>query len=151
MLQIVRVEEALPDGVEALRDAARAEGFAHMDRLIDEWRGGAQRFNRAGEALFAAYWDGALAGVGGLTREPSDPDAAILRARRLYVHPTRRKNGVARALAGALLQEALQHASCVTVNAGGACADAFWRAMGFAPCAERPGLTHIFRFEGAAP
>ena len=147
MLQIVRVMDELPEGLAALRVEAAAEGYRHMERLADDWASGAERFGKAGEALFAAYVEGELAGVGGVTREPADPEGDVMRARRLYVLPRFRGSGAGRALVGAIVQQAFQEVSRCTVNAGRD-APQFWDAMGFART-KAPGLTHELRRDGA--
>ena len=87
-------------------------------------------------ALLAAFDGGELVGIGGVAPEPTD--ASAQRMRRLFVTGHARRRGVARALANALLQEALQHTRRVTVHAGNPGAERFWEAMGFAPVASRP-------------
>ena len=76
-LQLVRVRAALPEDFATLRQAAETEDHRHMARLEDEFVSGAQRFDRDGEVLLAAFADGRLVGIGGLTREPGAPDALI--------------------------------------------------------------------------
>jgi GNAT superfamily N-acetyltransferase len=127
MLQLVRLESDLPDGFERLRAEADAEGHRHMARLADELASGATRF----EALLAAFVDGEFVGVGGMTLEPGETHEPALRMRRLYVSPRARRTGVARTLASALLQEALDRVALVTVHAGGPEAAMFWEAQGF--------------------
>lgn len=140
MIQLVRVLEALPDGFGALRAEAAAEGFRHMDRLAEEWAAGGEAF----VALLAAFDDGELAGIGGLTREPAPSPEPALRLRRLYVRPSSRRLGVGRALASALIQEAFDQVALVTVHAGDGAAAAFWEAQGFASVAER-AWSHMLR------
>ena len=148
-VQIVRVFDELPDGFEALQAEARAEGFGLVDNLAEEWRTGARRFDREGEALFAAFLVGELAAVGGVTLDEKDPDIGALRMRRLYVRPARRRSGVGRAIAGAMIQQGFAGARVLTVNAGTPDAPAFWEAMGFRPD-RRNGRTHaLHAFDGA--
>ena len=129
-VQVVRVVEALPEGLERLRDAARAEGVRIVDRLQAEWAEG-RRFDGPDEALFAAYVDGELAGVGGVAAEPR---AEARRMRNLYVAPAFRRRGVGRALAAAMIQQGTQASARLTCNAAASPAAApFWEAQGFAP------------------
>jgi GNAT superfamily N-acetyltransferase len=145
MIQIVRVTDALPDGLDALRVASRAEGFRHIDRLAEDWASGACRFEQDGEALFAAFADGELAGIGGVTRDPDDP--AIMRARRVYVLPHFRGAGAGRALAGAIIEQAFAAAPRISVNTGDrADSAAFWEHLGFARV-EILGITHTLARE----
>jgi GNAT superfamily N-acetyltransferase len=132
MVQLVRIEDTLPDGFDALRAEADAEGHRHMARLAVEVAETPELFL----ALLAAFDDGELLGIGGMTAEPTDPTA--IRMRRLYVTQAARGRGVARAIANALLNEALGQTRLVTVHAGNAGAERFWEAMGYAPVAHRP-------------
>ena len=132
MLQLVRVIDALPEGFEALRAEAEAEGHRHMTRLASEFDGMPDLFI----ALLAAFDDGVLLGIGAMTVEPTEP--AAIRMRRLYVAQAARRRGVARAIASALLNEALGQTRQVTVHAGNPGAARFWEAMGFAAMAGHP-------------
>ena len=87
-------------------------------------------------ALLAALDDGGLLGIGGMTVEPTDP--AAIRMRRLYVAQAARGQGVARAIANALLHEALGQTRLITVHAGNPGAERFWEALGFVAAADRP-------------
>jgi GNAT superfamily N-acetyltransferase len=136
---ITRIDGALPADFELLRAASVAEGHTHIDRLVREWREGRERFD-VDAALLIARVDGALAGVGGVTRDPIVAEA--YRMRRFYVDARFRRRGVARALAEALLAWIPADRSArVTVNAGTVDAPAFWQALGFTRVDPRGG-TH---------
>ncbi len=147
MIQIVRIEDGLPEGFEALRREAAAEGFRHVERLAVGYASGAMRFDGEGEALFGAVVDGELAAVGGVTRDEENPGLDARRMRRLYVRPAYRRRGVGRALAGAMIQQAMAAAPLATVNAGTPDAPAFWEAMGFAPAHAGGRVTHALARE----
>jgi GNAT superfamily N-acetyltransferase len=136
-----RVIDELPADFKAMRREARAEGHQFLDRLASDWVSGAMRFDRPGEALLAAYSEGVLAAIGGITIDPIVPEA--LRMRRFYVRPAFRRGGIGRELALALLEGALQWVRLVTLNAAVESVP-FWEALGFAPEA-RDGHTHIWR------
>lgn len=142
-LVLVRVVNTLPDAFPLLAAHAAEEGVRHMALLADHWRAGTQRFDDPG-ALFAAYIDGELAGIGGVTPQ-SDLAEPAMRMRRLYVAPAFRRQGVGQALAGAMIQQGLQAARLLTANArAGEAAPLFWEAMGFSPV-EVTGHTHEMR------
>jgi GNAT superfamily N-acetyltransferase len=124
-----------------MRREARAEGYQFLDRLANDWASGAVRFDRPGEVLFAAYSEGVLAAIGGITIDPTVPEA--LRMRRFYVRPTFRRTGIGREIALALLEGALQSVRVVTLNAA-VKSTPFWENLGFVPQA-RDGHTHIWR------
>ena len=139
LLELEPVTGDLPAGFETLRAEALAEGFRQVERLAAEWASRTTRFDREGEALFAARLNGVLAGIGGLTMEPVVPGA--LRMRRFYVRPKFRRSGVGRKLATALLEQRGRTGRLITVNAA-AGSIPFWEALGFKPDL-REGHTHV--------
>lgn len=143
MVTILRVIEALPHGFDVICAEAAAEGVRNMARLGEEFGSADDPYVEPG-AMFAALVGGDLAGLGGVTVEIG-LDEPAMRMRRLYVRPGFRRSGVARALAGAMMQQGFQTAPLLTLNArASAAAPPFWEAMGFAPAA-LPGVTHILR------
>jgi GNAT superfamily N-acetyltransferase len=145
-LQLVRIFDDLPKDFDVLVDEASREGVRGMLRLAEGWSNGA-RFQDDGEALFVALLAGTLAGVGGLSIETGAAEPAR-RLRRVYVRPELRRQGVATALAAALIQEGLDSVGLLTVNAAAsAAAGPFWEAQGFAPDASGP-WTHVLRRAG---
>jgi len=139
--QIVRLSD-LPD-IAALRAAAAAEGYTHMEMLAAHWADATERFDKPGEALFGVFADGELVAIGGVTREPTDPEGDVLRARRLYVMPRYRGAGIGAALVGAIVQQAFQTASTLTV--GRTKAGEFWRKMGFSSVCDERALSYAIK------
>ena len=143
MIQLVRLKDDLPEGFADLQAEAEAEEHRHMSRLAKELSSGSTRF----EALLAAFGDGKLLGIAALTIEPGETLEPALRMRRLYVSQAARRNGVARSLTSALLQEALDQVKLVTVHAGNPSADRFWEAQGFAPIEGQSWSHQLYRPE----
>ena len=144
MIQLVRISDDLPEGFDALLADAASEGVGHMARLAEGWANGDQRFDKEGEALLGALLAGDLAGIGGLSVEPAAAEPAR-RVRRFYVRPAFRRQGVARALASALAQEAFDQVDLLTCNAAASPAAApFWEAQGFWRDSSGP-WTHVLR------
>ncbi|MBX5163710.1 MULTISPECIES: GNAT family N-acetyltransferase [unclassified Rhizobium] len=133
------IRDRLPREIADLESEARQEGHLHISRVIAGWSAGDLRFERDGERLLGAYVGKALAGIGGLTIEPTLSGA--LRMRRFYIRPEIRRHGIGRMLALALLDHARAFCSIVTVHAGNADAAKFWQALGF-QLYERDGDTH---------
>lgn len=132
-LTLARIFDALPEGFDALRAEADAEGHGNLARLAEEFAADREGFT----ALLAAFSDGQLVGIGGLTPEPEASPGSAYRMRRLFVSARARRRGVGTALANALLNEALGMTRLVTVHAGTPEAAAFWQALGFEPVAGR--------------
>lgn len=133
-MQLVRLQDDLPADFARLRAAADAEGFRALARLEAEWAEDRDAF----VCLLGAMQGDRLAAIGGLTPEPEALGQAAMRVRRLYVDPAARRSGVGRTLVNALLQEALDSVSLVTINARDTLAPAFWDALGFARVADLP-------------
>jgi GNAT superfamily N-acetyltransferase len=137
-IELEPVIEDLPAGFEALHAEAQAEGFRQVERLATDWHAATTRFDREDEALLVARVNGVLAGIGGLTIEPSVPGA--LRMRRFYVRPAFRRGGVGRRLVMALLAS-VPADRLVTANVAPGSVS-FWESIGFRPD-PRDGHTHI--------
>ncbi|HRD28248.1 MAG TPA: GNAT family N-acetyltransferase, partial [Caulobacter sp.] len=103
---ILRLFEGLPHGFDVMCAEAGGEGIRNMAMLRSEVGAPDDPFVDPG-ALFAATVGGQLAGVGGVTVQTGLAEPAM-RMRRLYVRPTFRRAGVARALAGAMRGSAPQ-------------------------------------------
>jgi GNAT superfamily N-acetyltransferase len=140
-VRLERVVGELPPGFERLRKEAHAAGYRHLDRLAADWASGALRFERDGEALFVAYAQGAIAGIGGITIDPGLPDA--LRLRRFYVGISFRRRGIGHRLATALLEQAARSGRPVMVNAA-AGSEPFWQSLGFV-VETNAGHSHVLK------
>ena len=143
MLQLGRIFDDLPEDFDDLVAEASGEGVRNPALLADGWQAG-ERFEGDGEALFAAFLAGTLAGIGGLSVETGAVEPAR-RLRRLYVSPRFRRQGVATALASALIHEGLDSVGLLPVNAAASpAAGPFWEAQGFT--ADATGAwTHVLR------
>jgi GNAT superfamily N-acetyltransferase len=82
---IQRVVELPPERLADL--VTESEGFQLrlVRRLVDEWISGANRFDRPGEAFFAAAINGRVIGICGLNVDAYTTDPRIGRVRHLYV------------------------------------------------------------------
>ena len=89
---------SLPPAADALAKHASAAGHAFLERWLDEWRSGENRFDAPGELLLGATIQDCLVGVGGLNRDPYVQDPRIGRVRHLYVRDDCRRQGIGRAL-----------------------------------------------------
>jgi hypothetical protein len=87
MFRIQRATHLPVDRLFNLLSASQQEGFHSIHRLIYDWEAGHNRFNRPGDALFAAEQNNCLVGVCGLNNDPYCTDSTIGRVRRLYVLP----------------------------------------------------------------
>jgi GNAT superfamily N-acetyltransferase len=136
----------LPPGFPALRDAAFAEGWRLLRVLEEDWDSGTLRFDAPGEALFAAWRGGSLAGLVGLSADPyAGPvtgEEGAARLRRLYVGPTHRGHGIGRALVDAAVGAAAKHGFRTLRVRSPPAAHRFYERCGFLPAVLR-AATHM--------
>lgn len=91
------------EGFARLATQARAEGYRFVDRLVAEWRSGANRFAAPGECLLGVVDGEDLLAIGGLNIDPYMDDGDTGRLRHVYVRIDRRNQGLGRLLVGALI------------------------------------------------
>ena len=138
-----RAEDELPVGFQALMQRSQDEGIKNMSMLRENWVSGAERFDKNGAALFGAFIENELVGLGGTTKELEYTGSAM-RMRRLFVLPQWRRKGVAGLIALQCMDWGLQSAKTLTRNAQASAAAApFWERMGFEPVS-LPRITHIY-------
>jgi GNAT superfamily N-acetyltransferase len=133
--------EPLEGAIEAMRAEARSEGHQLLDRLVEEWRSGVNRFALPGERLLGAVAADRLVAIGGLNRDPWVGDPSVGRLRRLYVAADRRGEGVGRLLVEALLADAREAFGEVRLRTGSPDAARFYLRLGFSAF-DDPQSTH---------
>src|SRR5688500_13328129 len=115
----LRVISAIPiAGFERLLEESLTEGFGHLQRLLDDWRSGANRFDAAGGTLLGAFDDGALVAVCGLNHDPFAQKKRIGRIRRLYVAASHRGRSLGRMLVTELINRGRTNFDVLTVRTG---------------------------------
>lgn len=137
----------VPSDIGPLIEAAAEEGHNLVIRLVDEWRDGSNRFDRAGELLAEVRCDGSLCAVGGLNVDPYTDDPTVGRIRHVYVDPRHRREGVGRLLIEFLVGHARAHFSRVRLRSLRDPGPGFYAALGFTTTDE-PDATHEIRFGG---
>ena len=131
-----------PADLVALAAEATADGHHMVARLIDEWATGKNRFDRPGERLYVATWDGRACGVCGLNIDPFAGDDAVGRVRRLYVSVPLRRRGIGSAMVRRLVQDATGRFRELRLRTNDPRAAAFYEALGFMPVADVERCTH---------
>ena len=131
----VDIQQISPDavGLAALRQEAAREGFRFLERLVDDWAAGTNRFEASGEKLIGAFVGEQLVGVAGLNQEPYEPAPRRARLRHLYVLQAFRRRGVARTLVSHLLKEARDVFDEMRLRTDTTEAIAFYERLGFNP------------------
>jgi len=142
---IVRLE-GIDDRLSCLLEQSKAEGHRHLQRLVDEYQSGDNRFDRPGELLLAAVDEDRMIGVCGLNRNPYGERQDIGRVRRLYILQAYRRQGVASRLMEAVVDEAKKHYSALVLFTDQPAADVFYRSIGFSAGASFEKATHYLEW-----
>ncbi len=141
---VARAVTSLPTDLTDLLESSVVEGYEFVQRLVEDWEEGANRFDRAGEVLLEARVEGRLVAVGGLNRDPYLDDPEVGRIRHVYVHPEARGNGVGRLLLDTLVNHARHVFRRVRVRAVPPERGSFYERLGFSPSSD-PDATHEVR------
>jgi GNAT superfamily N-acetyltransferase len=129
---------------------SQREGWRFVRRLVDEWANRINRFDRPGEALFAAWVDGRLVGVCGLNVDPFAADPAVGRVRRLYVLRECRGRSVGRRLVQAVIGCARSRFQSLRLRTDSAAARRFYEVLVFVPTVGVRDCTHILMLDATA-
>ncbi len=119
-----------------LIEQSLAEGHRMIVRLRDEWLDSSNRFDRPGEALYAAYAGGVMAGIGGRNIDPYGGDPSVARVRHVYVLPAFRRLGVGKALTQRIVNDAQGRFASIVLRTRNPEAAALYAALGFTSVAE---------------
>jgi GNAT superfamily N-acetyltransferase len=140
------VDMPLDELAAVVAESERA-GMRFIRRLADEWAAGTNRFDKPGEALFAARADGRLVGVCGLNIDPYACDPQVGRVRRLYVLAEFRRLGVGRRLMEAVVAAARGRFASLRLRTESPEAAEFYERLGFHRRDGMPDCTHTLEFE----
>jgi GNAT superfamily N-acetyltransferase len=131
------------EGLTALIAESERHGLRFVRRLAEDWTGGADRFDRPGEALFVARIAGEIVGVCGLNVDPYAGAPAVGRVRHLYVLSARRRLGVGRELVTAVVRAARGRFEILRLRTQSPDAARLYERLGFRRTAGVPACTHV--------
>lgn len=141
-INLAQVTDLLACDHAALVQASLDEGFNFLARMLDEWIGGKNRFDRPGERIVGAFIAGRLVGLCGLSDDPYTEAPEVGRIRHLYVLGEVRGRGVGRRLIGSVLAGADERYSRVRLRAVREEVGMFYEAIGFNRTYSEPECTH---------
>ena len=139
---IERVTDLAPGSLDALLAESEQAGSSIVRRLVDEWASGANRFDRAGEALFAVRIEGRLVGVCGLNVDPYSAEPRLGRVRHLYVLSPYRRRGIGRQLVAEVIAASRGRFDHLRLSTGNPVAARFYERLGFRSAAAAH-CTHV--------
>jgi GNAT superfamily N-acetyltransferase len=141
--RIERLIELPPDRIAPMAAESERAGLRFVRRLAEEWAAGRNRFDRTGEALFAALLDERMIGVCGLNVDPYTTAPRVGRVRHLYVMSTHRRLGVGRRLVGEVIEAARRSFDHLRLRTDNPAAARFYERIGFRRCSEVADCTHL--------
>jgi GNAT superfamily N-acetyltransferase len=130
-IDIIRILDIESVSINHLVEESLSQGFRFVERLIREYRSGFNCFDRPGEILLAASFQGSAIGIGGLNRDPYFNEPKIGRLRHLYVESIWRRQGIGHLLVDRLILEAAKHYQLLTLRTDTPAADRFYQQLGF--------------------
>lgn len=125
-----------------LADEAWSDGYPFVERMLEDWKSGENRFDDLGARLIGAFEDERPIGFCGLCRDPFTAEN-VGRLRHLYVDLDHRHEGVAKALVAHALDGAAIWFPRVRLRATPA-SRTFYEHLGFHPVDEADA-THAKR------
>lgn len=141
-LDIIRIEALPLEDFRPLLQEGREGGYEFLDRLLEEYLDGSNRFDAPGEALFGVYAGRAMIAIGGLNCDPYLKEESTGRVRHVYVLASWRSQGVGRRLLERIIAESRAYFQLLTLRTFSERAGHFYCALGFRTRPEIAGATH---------
>lgn len=142
---IIQEATQLPTQIDTLLKFANKEGFNIVQRLIEEFANGKNRFQDEGEFFLVAYDGEKLIGCGGLNqqREEDGQKSRIGRVRRFYVHPKYRRHGVGKDLLAYLESKAKPNFSALCLHTDTRLAADFYQKQNYVWVENNPSYNYF--------
>lgn len=144
-ITIQQVQSTLPQQIAELGQQAKQDGFDFVERLIEEYEAGKNRFDRVGETLLAVYDEDKLIACGGLNQqiEQHEPNTRIGYIQYCYVMPEYRKTGVGRQLLATLEMYARPYFAALCLQTETTSAATFYQKLNYVFVANHPSYNYF--------
>lgn len=130
-LQLIELTDANFFLVHGLVDESKHEGYGFIQKTIDDWNTGANRFSDDGEKLWGLISGTELIGTGGLNRDPYTEEPNVGRVRHLYIREAYRRKGFATLLMNVIIGHAQQHFAVLRLFTENPAAGEFYETLDF--------------------
>ena len=140
--RIIEISSLSENQLNEVLAQSKQEGFRFIERLINEYEAGTNRFEQIGEILLGCYDETKLVGICGLNRQAMEGDLSIGRIRRFYVLPQYRRTGIGRLLIESLLSYAIGHFNKLVLKTDTVAASRFYESVGFLRVNNNEEITH---------
>jgi N-acetylglutamate synthase-like GNAT family acetyltransferase len=138
---VIRITNLLDQDLNTIVQESKEEGFRFVERLLNDYREGTNRFNKQGEAFYGIYdEENELVAIGGLNVDRSSAETG--RVRRFYVKKECRNEGVGTVLLKQIILDAKRSFSVLVLHTDTEKADHFYTAFGFTRGNRYPNATH---------
>ena len=129
--ELIEITDGNIGGLHSLIGEATRDGYHFLQRTIDDWYSGANKFDKPGEKLWGLFIGKDLIGVGGLNIDPYSLIPNVGRVRHLYVREAYRRAGYATLIMNKILKEACNHFTALHLFTDNTGASAFYEKLGF--------------------
>lgn len=129
--ELIEITDGNIGGLHSLIGESMRDGYSFLQRTIDDWYSGANKFDRPGEKLWGLFIGKDLIGVGGLNIDPYTLTPKVGRVRHLYVREAHRRAGYATLIMNKILKEACYNFTILRLFTDNAGASAFYEKLGF--------------------
>ena len=124
--EMIQITDANIGGLDSLIEESKRAGYTFLQRTIDDWYSGLNRFDRPGEKLWGLFIGQDLIGVGGLNKDPYILTPKVGRVRHLYIREARRRKGYATLIMNKIMEEARHNFTLLRLFTDNAGASAFY-------------------------
>jgi GNAT superfamily N-acetyltransferase len=117
--------------LECLVVESTADGYGFVQRTIEEWRSGKNRFSKNVEKLWGIIIDDELIGLGGLNQDPFFDESTVGRVRHVYVSRKYRGLGFSKVLMATIIDEAKGQFKTLRLSTNNPIAASLYESIGF--------------------
>jgi N-acetylglutamate synthase-like GNAT family acetyltransferase len=129
--ELIEITDGNIGRLHALVEESTRGGFHFIQRTIDEWDSGVNKFDRPGEKFWGLLRGKELIGVGGLNIDPYILTPKVGRVRHLYIREAQRREGHATFIMNKIMAEAGHNFTLLRLFTDTAGAAAFYEKLGF--------------------
>jgi GNAT superfamily N-acetyltransferase len=142
-LELIKITDGNVRELHALVEESRRAGYNFLQRTIDDWHSGVNKFDKPGEKLWGLFRGKVLIGIGGLNIDRYTLAPRVGRVRHLYIQEAQRLKGSATLIMNTIMEEASHNFTRLRLFTDNAGASAFYEKLGFKQTEEFKA-SHIF-------
>ncbi|WP_099221477.1 GNAT family N-acetyltransferase [Listeria costaricensis] len=139
-MEISVISDFLQENYQVLVQDSVDDGYSFLQRLLDEYSNGKNRFDQKDEILLGMKDGEQLVGIGGLNQDPYNE--GVIRLRHLYVMRQYRKKGRGKRLVEELLERTA--APILTLRVADQAGASFYERLGFKRNQTFLQTSHVF-------